>query len=90
MPHYAGSCSAAVARGLCLQTDLMRVLVIDESKRNAQIMRRFLPKRAANAEVSVYDPIEHGMPDPSFDWSGYDVLLFETLETWAFVPHSSR
>ncbi len=55
----------------------MRVLIIDDSPRASQIMRRFLAKKLPEVEVTEYDPDQRGRPDRSFDWSLYDLLLLD-------------
>lgn len=55
----------------------MRVLIIDDSRRCMQIMRRFLAVKLPDVEVTEYDPEQRGMPAATFDWSQYDVLLLD-------------
>ena len=53
----------------------MRVLIVDNSKRSMQIMRRFLAKVITDVEVTEYDAQQSGTPPDGFDWSAYDALL---------------
>jgi DNA-binding response OmpR family regulator len=54
----------------------MNVLIIDASKRSAQIMRRFLAKGIEDVGVTEYDAEQNGEPPHAFDWSSYDVVIF--------------
>jgi len=54
----------------------MNVLIIDVSKRSAQIMRRFVAKGIPDVGVTEYDPDQQGALPHTFDWSAYDVVLF--------------
>jgi eukaryotic-like serine/threonine-protein kinase len=53
----------------------MNVLLVDESKRRMQIMRRFLAKAMPDIAVTEYDVDQRGPPPHAFDWSEYDVAL---------------
>ena len=53
----------------------MNVLIIDNSKRSMQIIRRFLAKGIPDVAVTEYDPDQHGQPAHTFDWAEYDTLL---------------
>ena len=53
----------------------MRVLIVDNSKRSMQIMRRFLAKIITDVEVTEYDTQQSGTPPAGFEWSTYDALL---------------
>ena len=53
----------------------MNVLLIDESKRRMQIIRRFLAKAIPDIAVTEYDIDQNGLPPPSFDWLEYDVTI---------------
>jgi serine/threonine protein kinase len=51
----------------------MNVLIIDTSKRSAQIMRKFLAKGIPDVGVTEYDPDQQGALPHGFNWSTYDV-----------------
>ena len=53
----------------------MNVLIIDNSKRSMQIMRRFLAKAIPDVAVTEYVPDQSGPPAHTFDWAEYDTLL---------------
>ena len=53
----------------------MNVIIIDNSKRSMQIMRRFLAKGIPDVAVTEYDPDQRGTPPHAFDWAEYDTLL---------------
>jgi DNA-binding NarL/FixJ family response regulator len=53
----------------------MRVIIIDDSRRASQIIRRFLARNLPDVEVTEYDPDQRGRPEASFEWSLYDLLL---------------
>ncbi|MSR14304.1 MAG: response regulator transcription factor [Gammaproteobacteria bacterium] len=53
----------------------MNVLLIDESKRRMQIVRRFVAKAIPEIAVTEYDVDQRGLPPPAFDWSEYDVAI---------------
>ncbi|MDA0822914.1 MAG: serine/threonine-protein kinase [Proteobacteria bacterium] len=54
----------------------MNVLIIDTSKRSAQIMRKFLAKGIPDVGVTEYDPDQQGALPHALDWSSYDVVMF--------------
>ncbi len=54
---------------------LMNVLIIENSKRSLQIMRRFLAKNLPDVSVNEYQPEQAGMAPPSFDWGQYAVVF---------------
>ena len=53
----------------------MNILIIDNSKRSMQIMRRFLAKGIPDVEITEYVPDQLGAPPHTFDWAQYDTLL---------------
>jgi len=53
----------------------MNTLLIDESKRRMQIVRRFLAKAIPDVAVTEYDVDQRGLPPHAFDWSEYDVAI---------------
>ena len=53
----------------------MNVLIIENSKRSLQIMRRFLAKNLADVAVSEYQPEQAGLPPPTFEWGNYEVVF---------------
>lgn len=53
----------------------MNVLIIENSKRSLQIMRRFLAKNLPDVAVNEYQPEQAGLPPPGFDWSKYSVVF---------------
>jgi len=53
----------------------MNVLIIENSKRSLQIMRRFLAKNLPDVAVNEYQPEQAGMPPPGFDWGKYAVVF---------------
>ncbi|TDJ66649.1 MAG: serine/threonine protein kinase [Proteobacteria bacterium] len=55
--------------------DGVNILIVDASKRSAQIMRRFLAKGIPDVGVIDYDLAQQGAPHHAFDWSSYDVVL---------------
>ena len=54
----------------------MNVLIVDNSKRSAQITRRFIAKGIEDVGVTEYDPDQHGAIPRAFDWGSYDVVIF--------------
>ncbi len=54
----------------------MNVLIVDNSKRSAQITRRFLAKGIEDVGVTEYDPDQQGAVPRAFDWGAYDVVIF--------------
>lgn len=53
----------------------MNILIIDTSKRSAQIMRRFLAKGIDDVGVTEYDPEQQGAVPSTFDWSSYGAVI---------------
>ena len=53
----------------------MNVIIIDNSKRSMQIMRRFPRQGNSDVAVTEYDPDQRGTPPHAFDWAEYDTLL---------------
>lgn len=53
----------------------MNALIIDNSKRSMQIMRRFLAKAIPEVVVTEYAPARNGPLAHTFDWAEYDALL---------------
>lgn len=53
----------------------MNVLLIDESKRRMQILRRYLARAMPDVAVTEYDVDQRGEPPHAFDWSEYDVTV---------------
>lgn len=53
----------------------MNVLIVDTSKRSAQIIRRFLAKGIDDVGVTEYDPEQQGALPHAFDWSSYDAVI---------------
>lgn len=53
----------------------MNVLLIDESTRRMQILRRFLARILPDVAVAEYDVDQRGPPPEGFDWSEFDVVV---------------
>jgi len=53
----------------------MNVLIVDQSKRSMQIVRRFLASVIPDVAVSEYDTEQRGVPPHTFNWAEYDVLV---------------
>jgi len=54
-----------------------RILLIDDSPDVQDLLRYCAGRAWRRAEVDWYDPTASGKPEPSFDWSRYDVVLLD-------------
>lgn len=56
---------------------IRRILILDDDGDFRALLRTWLSKMFAAAELEEYDPVARGAPDESFDWSRYDVLILD-------------
>ena len=51
--------------------------MMDVHAEHQRVMRHFIEKVHPTARLSEYDPQSMGMPDSTFQWSDYDLLLVD-------------
>ena len=56
----------------------MRILVIDSSTPFRDGLRRALARELPDAEISLHDPEQRGLPGSRFRWSTYDYLVLSS------------
>ena len=56
---------------------IKRILILDDDPDYRRLLLLGLRKHFAEAALDEHDPLQHGIPAPGFDWSGYDVLLLD-------------
>jgi serine/threonine protein kinase len=55
----------------------MKVIIVDDSRKDLAQARRALAKVLPDVEVTEYDPEQQGAPRSSFNWGLYDLMLIE-------------
>ena len=53
----------------------MRIVILEDSKKNMASLRRMLAAQIPDIEVSEYDPEQMGKPGIEFDWSLYELAI---------------
>ncbi len=59
------------------ENNLEKILIIDDSADYRKLIKTFVNKLLPEIELIEYDPVFQGVPDETFDWSQYDVLLLD-------------
>jgi eukaryotic-like serine/threonine-protein kinase len=55
----------------------LQFLIIDDEKRIYSLFYRFLIKHWPDADIVHYDPVELGIPNESYDFSIFDIVLID-------------
>lgn len=55
----------------------MRILIVDDSRDFVSLLRLYLTRELADAEIIDYDFPVRGRPGSDFDWGQYDLLLLD-------------
>ncbi len=58
-------------------SNLERILIIDDSSDYRKLIKTFINKLLPSVEIIEYDPVFEGVPDDNFNWSEIDVLLLD-------------
>ena len=58
-------------------SNLERILIIDDNSDYRKLINTFISKLLPGAEVIEYDPVFEGVPEDDFNWSEIDVLLLD-------------
>ena len=53
------------------------ILILDDDSDYRNLMIRYLGDLFPGVELTEYDPVVKGAPEPAFDWSRYDVMLLD-------------
>lgn len=56
---------------------IKKILILDDSADYRKLLTTYLNSVFKNTELVEYDPVEKGVPDDSFEWSEYDVLIID-------------
>lgn len=56
---------------------IQRFLILDDDPDYRRLLLLGLRRHFGEAAMDEYDPLQHGIPAPGFDWSIYDVLLLD-------------
>lgn len=56
---------------------LQRILILDDDSDYRKLLLTWLGSLFPKVELVEYDPVQQGVPDGSFDWSVFDVLLLD-------------
>src|SRR3990167_10323685 len=57
----------------------MRVLVIDDDEDLRNLLQRYLTREWPQAAVDQFDPLTRDMPDASFPFGDYDVVILDYM-----------
>jgi DNA-binding response OmpR family regulator len=57
----------------------VRLLIIDDDEDLRNLIAHYLKQEWPQAEIELFDPLDHAMPDESFPLGSYDVLILDYL-----------
>lgn len=57
--------------------ELKKILLLDDSADYRNLIKLFIKKLLPDIEVVEHDPVSQGVPDDSFNWGDFDVLLLD-------------
>ncbi len=60
-----------------MDTEVHKILVVDDDKDYRKLLLVRLKHLFPNADVKEYDIIKHGLPPAKFDWEKFDVLILD-------------
>lgn len=60
-----------------METEIRRILIIDDNADYRKLLLTRLSNVFPNAEIKEYDILKHGLPPSKFDWEKYDVLILD-------------
>jgi hypothetical protein len=55
-----------------------QILVIDDDPNYRALLLDLLGKAFAKIQVATLDPLKSGLPDASFDWTRFDVVIIDS------------
>lgn len=59
------------------ETKLRHILIFDDDADYRKLLVRYLGELFPGVELTEYDPVADGAPEPGFDWSPYDLMLLD-------------